>query len=295
MNENIKYIKSISEHKGWVNSLCLLHDNRFASCSNDGNIKIFNKSTYECEITIPIGKKFTLTSICQLDNNDILSSTNEKSILAFSISGNKYSLAFINKSAHDGWITKAISLPNNRYATSSNDNTISVWSCAPYSEIPLTTLIKHKQYINSMLYVKNKDLLISGSYDYSIIMWNATNYQSVIAIDGVYCCDRNSIKQIDEERIIVGGNNHIYIINISEGKVEQDVKDNFGFVNSFMKLKEDVIICGLFGEVYLYNMKEKKGEKVKSEHTKTLNDFLKIDDNVFISCSEDHNINIYTY
>lgn len=293
MNENIKCTKTINEHTGWVNSLCLLRDNRFASCSNDFTIKIFNSSTFECEVTIKTDK-LPLLSICQLDNDDILVSSNKKTILSYSIQDNVPKLTFINKSAHDGWITKVISLPNNRYASCSNDETIKIWSSAPYSNTPIKILGQHSEYINSILYIKNKDLLISGSYDYSLIIWNASNYQSVFAIEGVYCCDKNSMKQIDDDRIIVGGNNHIYIINVNKGIIEHDVNEKIGYVNSFIKLNEDLFICGLFGGVYFYNINTKQGKKEKSEHTKTVNDFLLLNNNCFISCSEDHTIKVYT-
>ena len=95
-----------------------------------------------------------ITSICQLNNGTIVSCSNDKSIIIGE---------HIINNSHDDWIIKVISLPNNRIASCSWDETIKIWTLS--SDIPFKVLKGHQDKINSILYVKEKDILISGSLD----------------------------------------------------------------------------------------------------------------------------------
>ena len=86
-----------------------------------------------------------ITSICQLNNGTIVSCSNDKSIII-----GKH---IINNS-HDDWIIKVISLPNNRIASCSWDETIKIWTLS--SDIPFKVLKGHQDKINSILDVKEK-------------------------------------------------------------------------------------------------------------------------------------------
>ena len=62
-----------------------------------------------------------------------------------------------------------IALPNSRIASFSGDEKIKIWKDdKPYIDIPIKVLKVHKDWVTSMIYVREKDLLISGSCDESI-------------------------------------------------------------------------------------------------------------------------------
>ena len=64
----LKCIKTITAHTSSVKSLLLLKDNRVASCSGDGTIRIFNPSNdYHCDQVIKRHSS-SIISICELDN-----------------------------------------------------------------------------------------------------------------------------------------------------------------------------------------------------------------------------------
>ena len=150
---NIKEIRIIHQHSS-INSMCLLNDKRIPTCSYDKSIRIYSPSTdYQCNDVI---QRHTddITSICQLNNGTIVSCSNDKSIIIGE---------HIINNAHDDWIIKVISLPNNRIASCSWDETIKIWTLS--SDIPSKVLKGHQDRINSILYVKEKDILISGSLD----------------------------------------------------------------------------------------------------------------------------------
>lgn len=185
---NIKEIRIIHQHSS-INSMCLLNDKRIATCSYDKSIRIYSPSTdYQCNDVI---QRHTddITSICQLNNGTIVSCSNDKSIIIGE---------HIINNAHDDWIIKVISLPNNRIASCSWDETIKIWTLS--SDIPFKVLKGHQDRINSILYVKEKDILISGSLDNTLRMWNMSTYQCMSIIEGVSCIYGNALymNQVDK-------------------------------------------------------------------------------------------------
>ena len=117
--EDIKSIKTITGHTERVKSLLHLKDGRVASCSRD--IRIYDPSNdYHCDQVIKRHSE-GITSICQLNDGTIVSCS------LYAIMIGDYTI----KNAHDSWIWKVITLPNNRIASCSADKTIKIWKSNP--------------------------------------------------------------------------------------------------------------------------------------------------------------------
>ena len=130
--EDIKSIKTITGHTHNVYSLLHLKDGRVASCSWDKTIRIYDPSNdYHCDQVIKRHSE-SITSICQLDDGTIVSCSGDRTIMI-----SDYTI----KNAHDDWIAKVITLPNNRIASCSKDNRIKIWKSNPqYSDTPIKVL-----------------------------------------------------------------------------------------------------------------------------------------------------------
>ena len=247
--EDNKNIKTITEHTKSVYSLFLLKDERVASCSRDRTIRIFDPSNdYHCAQVIKRHSK-GLNSICQLDEGTIVSCADDKSIIIGDY-------AIIN--AHDNVISKVITLPNNRIASCSGDMTIKIWkSNPPYSDTPIKLLEGHSDYANSLLYIKERDIMISEAWDYTLRLWNVSTYHCDKVIEGVGCDDTNSLYKIDKDRVIVGGWSKFSILNIDKFVIEKIIEDEtLKQVFCFLKLRDNKTIlcrCG-FGTFCFYNM-----------------------------------------
>ena len=157
--------KCITDHTSSVFSLLLLKDKRIASCSEDNTIRIYDPSNnYHCDQVIERHTK-GITSICELDDGTIVSCSWDKSIMI-----GDYTI----RNAHDICINKVITLPNNRIASCSGDKTIKIWmSKPPYSNIATKVL---KKGIISLLYIKERDILLSGAAN-TLLLWNMSTYQ----------------------------------------------------------------------------------------------------------------------
>ena len=290
MEINIEQVKTITGHTGYVNSLLHLKDGRVASCSVDKTIRIYAPSNdYHCDQVIK-RHNYCISSICQLEDGTIVSCSFDRTIMI-----GDYTI----KNAHDSYILKVITLPNNRIASCSQDKTIKIWkSNPPYSDIPIKVLKGHSNSVYSLLYIKERDVMISGSDDKTLRLWNMSTYQCITVIEGVYCYYPNSLYQIDKDRVIVGGENSFSIVNIDKCVIENRIEDILlGDVDCFLKLRDNKTIlrgCDI-GIFCFYDMNTKQYKRTKNNHEGYITDLLLIDDNTFLSCSTDTTIQVWRY
>ena len=288
--DNVTLFKSITDHTASVNSLLRLKDGRVASCSTDKTIRIYNPSNdYHCDQVLQRHSK-GIPSICELIDGTIVSCSSDKSIMIGDYTINN---------AHNDRINKVITLPNNRIASCSNDKTIKIWkSNKPYDDTPIKVLEGHSNYVTSLLYIKEKDIMISGSIDGTLLLWNMSSYQCNKTIKGVYCCYTNALYQIDNDRVIVGKKKGFYIVNIDKCVVEKTIEDeSLGFVYCFLKLRDNnTILCGCgSGQLCYYDLITEKYSISKNNHQELILDLLVINDKSFLSCSDDSVIKFWNY
>ena len=202
-----------------------------------------------------------------------------------------------------------IPLTNNRIASCS-DKIIKIWnSNHPYNLIKI--LKNYPDNYTSIIQLKGKEFLISGcenldgldslfgrKEDNALRKWNLLTYQCDTNYFNVSCSLSNSILQIDNNRIIVGGSNVITIVNISINIIEQQIIDeNLNFVYSLIQLRDGNVICGfLNGEICLYDINLNTfSYKDEPIHDNSVSYLLNINKHTFISCSFDKTIKVWEY
>ncbi len=115
-------------------------------------------------------------------------------------------------------------------------------------------------------------------------------------INNVHCYDSNSLLEIDNNRIIVGGNRVITIVNISNDIIEHQIKnDELYYAWSLIQLRDGNILCGCsYGLICLYDIKLNtllfRQEKIHNYQVYCL---LNINKNQFISSS--YEIKVWEY
>ena len=232
----------------------------------------------------------SIKSICQLDDGTIVSCSDDKSIMI-----GDYTI----KNAHNKYINQVITLPNNRIASCSYDySIIKIWkSNPPYSDTPIKVLEGHSNSVTSLLYIKERDVMISGSHDETLRIWNMSTYQCDKVIEGVKCSP-NSLYQIDKDRVIVGGEDSFFIVNIDKCIIEKRIDDeSFEGVCCFLKLRDNkTILCGCNNGIFcFYDMNTEQCTITNDNHHRAINDILLIVDNTFLSCSLDYTIKVWKY
>ena len=201
--------------------------------------------------------------------------------------------------AHDNKIQKIITLPNNRIASCSRDNKIKIWKATPpYNSTPIKVLEGHTNCIMSILYVKEKDLLVSALSDKTLRLWSISTYQCISIITDISIWWINALYQIDSERVIVGANDGLFIVNIEKKFIENKVFiEGAGCFSSFLKLRDNkTVICGCNkGKLVYYNTENRATITKNTKNEQLILDILGINDETFITCYWDGTITVWNY
>lgn len=287
---DIKAFRIIKDTTKSINSLILLRDRKIASASVDNSLRIYNPyNYYHCDKEVQRHTQ-NILSICELEDGTIASCSSDKSIMIGD---------YLILNAHDNEIQKIITLSNNRFASCSRDNKIKIWKgTPPYNSTPIKVLEGHTNYIISILYVKEKDLLVSASTDKTLRLWSISTYQCISIITDISICWINALYQIDSERVIVGAKDRFFIVNIEKRIIENKIFiEGAGCFSSFLKLRDNkTVICGCNkGKLIYYNTETRFTITKSTNNEQLILDILGINDETFITCYWDGTITVWNY
>lgn len=292
-NEKLKETNVIREHAESVYILLILQDGRLASCSWDKTIKIFDiKNNFHCDITIEHSE--SVNSICQLENGKLVSCSWDKTIKIFTLSNSSFHCDYTIQKAHSEWIYKIISLTKNRIASCSKE--IKIWSSIyPYNLIK--TLWENSKETKSIVQLKKKEILISGGSDSNIRIWRLDDYNIEKSIEGISCCGADSIIELEDNKIMVGGNKKITILDLTKYEVERVIENGeLGEVYSLLLFRKEIILCGSSnGTLGIINKEKGKIHFNKNSHQSIIKSILYLNENQFFTCSRDKTIKLWNY
>ena len=275
-------LQPLSQKNEYVNTLLLLKDGRLASALMA--VKVYDlDNNYHLDFTIDSNGNY-ISSMCQLDNGDLIICDFNSTIHIWNISQYSYTLLFSISLSSNHSYPLCLSLSNNRFASYSK--TFKIWKGdKAFSTEPITILnYKELTYIAAR-YIKEKDLLIAIDINNIMYIWSMATYQLVSTINNIKCCWSQSLYQIDSDRIIIGGYEVMTIVNISKGIIEYSIKDKqLEYVRSFMLLRTKDILCGCSeGKICIYNPYTKEYQIMSTVHNSMINYLFSIDDYHFIS------------
>lgn len=209
-----------SSHKSQINTLLILSDNnRIASCSGDHSINIFSFSfttkQYHCDITKLHAHDNSILTLLEFNSSILISGSGDKLIKIWNLSQHELTLQSI-LSSHTEAVWKVISISNSEIASCSWDKTIRIWSVTSAEQT--TALIGHTGPIVSVLKLNyQNDVLVSvgNKNDRKLIMWRLEPIKSEKVLEGICAMKWNSMVEIDNGFVIVGGEEVIYVVNPS--------------------------------------------------------------------------------
>ena len=245
----IKPLTTLSNLSSKIKSMTFLKDGRLAVAS-EPYIKIFDLNLMKTVLTIKNEFDQEIECISQLENGLVASGSKDKMIKLFNIQNNTYTTEAILV-GHQYRVTKIVSIDNELFASSSYDHTIKIWrSISPYDEVK--TLTGHDEAVFSILKLKSKNEIVSGSTD--IRFWNLSNYQCEAVLKGINCFFADSLIEIDSQRLLVGEKIVTSIINLKTYQIEQKIKDDLFRMTSFNHVMNNMnwFLCGnKMGNIFL--------------------------------------------
>lgn len=282
---SINKIKTIqSKYFSYYTNLWALQDGRFA-VANRWKMYIYNsKDNYEFEDIINEEK---IVSLCQLDNTNIVIGNKTGAIKIWSKSSIGYQFLTYFISSHNEEISYMGSLSNNRIASSSG-NEIKIWRTQD-NTILLDNQIVLNSKVKALLSIKEKNIVITNDSENKVYIISGSTYQILSVILDANC-QWSNIYQLDENRIILGDNDAIKIIDLSQCQVEDTITMKG---KAFLNLSDNLLLIENNTGLILFNKKTKEGDNMFYED-KVVNFIIKLDNNTFVT-SDSIQITIWSH
>ena len=278
-------------HKGQVNKIILLKDERIVSCSSDESICLFSNNL-EFKFSLR-GHTSAVCAIAQIENGLIVSGSVDGTIKIWSVDKENYKCEHTNMNAHFDMIKDIIVLTNNRYLTYSYDQSIKLWKGEnPYSMI--RTIKGITSAIQCICYISSKDYLYVFQEEGNLKIINMNTYKKETMISNI---DSNgSILDIQNNTLLIGGANTITLFDYLHIKVIKIIQCNFYTkISSFLFYDNQTIFFSskndrTYDIVSLNLLTEKFTSLVQGAHIDTITGLLITKEKKIVSSSKDHSI-----
>ena len=169
-------IFSFEGHTAWVNALVKCDSKCFASASNDKTIKIWDYFKRECVSTLT-GHTDCILSLILLKNKKLCSGSADSTIRIWDLNNRNCILTLSEKIG--GWVKCIMELDNSVLVTGwEKHNNIILWK----NENNFKTLEGHTNQVRTFCQI-NKKYFASGSFDYTIKIWNIDSWECVQTLD----------------------------------------------------------------------------------------------------------------
>ena len=266
-----------------------LGDKKIGYIANYTNFRIVNLQTFEQEYTSRLnGRLFSLTDTIfaiSIYNNgiDILEYKNRK----------MFTRGTINN-AHLSFVSMVKPINEDLFGTTSNDCTVKIWSLA--NNFSLVTSIELQGNANSLLGIKEKEILVVGYTNGFLKMWSTKTFQLMTQFAGIHCNNGNSIVQV-KNRLIIIGNSMIHVINLNNYQILSRITDlKLLYYSTLIPINNELIyITGRASVFSLFtNQIDSKNDKTNKTRVETMNPFIIINNERFVAYNQGY-IRVFKY
>ena len=298
----LKLINIINNvHSNTISSIKIFPSESLISVSYDKSIKIWDKYFNKIQIIKNAHKTFINYGYIK-DEDNFVTCSYDKKIKTWirnknKQKENKFKLNQTIENAHENIIHKVIYLINENLISCSEDKTLKIWE-KNNNKYQLTTILTHLLSIKSILLLEDKNILLSCGND-GIKFWKKNNLECILYIKKCICINRNALKRIDNDRIIIGGINDsiIIIISLKKKKIIKTFKNGFQcYCICVIKEKGLFIISGIGSEIKIYRSDNYKCiQVIKDEDFEFCLGLTKINGNLIISYGKKNHIKVWSF
>ena len=300
--EKLKIYKEFTKNEDCIVYLLRLKNGNLATCSQDKEINIYEKNTFNLLLSWS-GHLNSINSICELNDSRLVSCSDDRRISIWNYNIEKkvsnQEIIFI---AHNSFVNKIITLTDNNIASCSEDNNIFIWNTQPpYNK--KCSLIGHKSEVTSIIQLKNKKILsVSGNKEGGIMrIWtldetndNIIKQESVI---NAYCYCSNSLVEIDNNKVAIGGYKIIRIVNIKRKQIEARIECHNCLISSITILNNGCLVSAsedgnivIINPIFYDNLKT-----IEFAHDMIIFSLCTLSNKSFCSSSKDGIIKVWTF
>jgi phospholipase A-2-activating protein len=178
------------------------------------------------------------------------------------------------------------------------DKTIKIWEEDKENIFKCKKILKHSKWISSLLLLEDKNLLISSGKD-GTKFWNLNDYTCINHIQETFCEISNSLKRLNEDKIIIGGNNDgiIKVISIKDKRIIKEIKNEFKCLGiCVVENKGIFLIGGESNDIKVYRSDNFNCIQIlKDAHKDFINGLTQLKDCSIASYGADKSIKIWSF
>ena len=207
--ENLTNTKTFKLHSSYISNIILLKNNKIAISSHDYYIKIFNKVTFEEEISIK--ENSFVDWIEQIKDGTLISCPRDKTIRLYEIKDKSYkSINVINESSC-AWKMKE--LENGKLISTMNNSDIKIW-IKKNNTLECEYSLKNGGESYDILEIKKNEVVaLSGN---NINFFDLNKRDKIYSISGFESFNLNPGKKFckaNDELLLVCGTNNIFLVD----------------------------------------------------------------------------------
>ena len=156
----------------------------------------------------------------------------------------------------------------------------------------------HKFFVNTILLLEDKNILISAGWD-GTYFWNYNTYENINKINDAICLRCDALRRMDNNKIIVGGKGDckIKIISINEMKIINEVNNGFTCYGILVMINKGVFLTGgKCKDIKIFDCNSLQCvQNIINAHNNSIIGFTQFNDGSVISYSWDNTIKIWSF
>ncbi len=296
----LKEKKVIHVHNHIISAVGIFPSGNLVSVSFDCSIIIYN-SNFEILQTIPFAHGSLIQDLSIKDENNFITCSNGKGIKTWIKIKDEFVLnEFIPSShSHNDIINKILYLNKGKIISCSKDKTIKIWEEKVENKHQCVTILTHLNSVNSFLLLEDKNLLISSGEE-ETKFWNLknNNYKCIKTLTKYWANYKNSLKRIDNDKIIINNNKDgkLYIISI-------DIKEIIFIIDIEIECfgieiinNKNIILIGGDENIIVFKCDNyEQIQFIENAHNGEINGFIQINNEDILSFSNDETMKIWSF
>ena len=291
-------IQTIEVHDDAVNLFSIFPSNNISSISNDKSIIIYN-TNLEILQKIENSHDDIIFELSIKDENNFATCSRDKTIKTWKNTEEKninFKLNYIINTTHQNDIHQIIYFPDDSIISCSKDTKIKIFKKVN-NEYQCELTLEHSNPVYSILFLEKEKILISSGL-LSTCFWDFNNHLNKLIFNlESYCLGKNSLKRLDEDKIIVGGKGLIQIISMKEKRIIKEIDSEFICWTICIIKDRNICLCGGTScNILIFNINTyEKILEVKNCHDNYIRSINLLYNGNFISGSEDKKIKVWKF
>ena len=294
---NLKFIKSIEGYNGTISSISIFPSGNIISVSFDKSIKIYDEDFNILQNILNAHEK-SIVYVDIKDDNNFVTCSGDLTIKTWIKKENAFNVNKIIDNAHNDVVRKVLYYSNRYLISCSTDYTVKIWE--EINDIYQNILtISNSSYILSLLLIENKKILVSAGYD-GTKFWALNVFKLINHFEDTHCGSWNALCRIDEDNIIVNGNDQISlkIISISQNKIIKNIEHTFTCYSISLIYNKGIFLVGGHNkdiEIFKNDNNYKCIQTITDAHSSYILGFIELKNGTIVSYGHDQIIKIWKF